>query len=136
MLRAKDEGRIRLLPRFATRYLSTGRELVVYLPPGYDTSPARYPVLYMQDGQNLFDPATAFLGQDWRADVTADHLIRRGAIEPMIIVGLYNTGVRRISEYTPTRDPSRRKGGKGARYAMMLAREGKPFIDSAVRPRR
>lgn len=134
--RAKDEGRIRLLPRFASRYLSTSRQLVVYLPPGYETSAARYPVLYLQDGQNLFDPATAFAGQDWRADVTADDLIRRGVIEPTILVGLYNTGVRRISEYTPTRDPHRRKGGKGDRYAMMLAREVKPFIDSAFRTRR
>ena len=136
MPRAKDEGRIHLLPRFVSRYLSTGRELAVYLPPGYDRSQARYPVLYLQDGQNLFDPATAFAGQDWRADVTADDLIRSGRIEPLIIVGLYNTGVRRVSEYTPTRDPQRRKGGKGDRYAMMLAREVKPFIDSTFRTRR
>ena len=93
-------------------------------------------MLYLQDGQNLFDPATAFAGQDWHADVTADDLIRRGLVEPLILVGLYNTGVRRISEYTPTRDPRRRKGGKGDRYAMMLAREVKPFIDSAFRTRR
>jgi predicted alpha/beta superfamily hydrolase len=136
MRRAKDEGRIRLLPRFASRYLSTSRELVVYVPPGYDSSLDRYPVLYLQDGQNLFDPATAFAGQDWRADITADDLIVRGVIEPAIIVGLYNTGVRRISEYTPTRDPRCGKGGKGDRYAMMLAREVKPFIDSAFRTRR
>jgi predicted alpha/beta superfamily hydrolase len=136
VLRAKDEGRIRLLPRFASRYLSTSRELVVYLPPGYDTSQERYPVLYLQDGQNLFDPATAFAGQDWRADVTTDDLIGRGLIEPILIVGLYNIGVRRISEYTPTRDPRRRKGGKGDRYALMLAREVKPLIDSTFRTRR
>ncbi|HXB68911.1 MAG TPA: alpha/beta hydrolase-fold protein [Candidatus Acidoferrales bacterium] len=136
MRHAKEEGRIRLLPRFASRYLSTSRELVVYVPPGYDSSPDRYPVLYLQDGQNLFDPATAFAGQDWRADVTADDLILWRVIEPIIIVGLYNTGVRRISEYTPTRDPRHGKGGKGDRYAMMLAREVKPFIDSEFRTRR
>ena len=134
--RAREEGRIRVLPRFASRYLSTGRELVVYLPPGYEASQARYPVLYLQDGQNLFDPATAFAGQDWHADVTADELIRQARIEPLLLVGLYNTGVRRISEYTPTRDPRRRKGGKGDRYAMMLAREVKPFIDASFRTRR
>jgi predicted alpha/beta superfamily hydrolase len=134
--RARDEGRLHLLPRFASRYLSTGRQLVVYLPPGYQTSAAHYPVLYLQDGQNLFDPATAFAGQDWHADVTADDLIRRGLVEPLILVGLYNTGVRRISEYTPTRDPRRRKGGKGDRYARMLAREVKPFIDASFRTRR
>lgn len=109
---------------------------MVYLPPGYEESGARLPVLYLQDGQNLFDPATAFNGQDWHADLAADELIRCGAIEPVILVGVYNTGVRRISEYTPTRDPARRKGGKGDRYAQMLARELKPFIDGQYRTRR
>lgn len=116
--------------------MSTARDLIVYLPPGYYDTSDRYPILYLQDGQNLFDPATAFAGQDWHADVTADDLIDRGLIEPIIIVGLYNTGVRRVSEYTPTRDPYRRKGGKGDRYAKMIAREVKPFIDSAFRTRR
>jgi enterochelin esterase-like enzyme len=64
--RANTEGRIRLHARFASRYLSTPRNLVVYLPPGYHESEVRCPVLYLQDGQNLFDPHTAFGGQDWR----------------------------------------------------------------------
>ncbi len=93
-------------------------------------------MLYLQDGQNLFDPHTAFGGQDWRADVTADDLIRRGVIDPLILVGIYNAGVRRISEYTPTKDPRRRKGGKGDRYAKMMAQELKPFIDREYRTRR
>ncbi|MDR3700400.1 MAG: alpha/beta hydrolase-fold protein [Candidatus Sulfopaludibacter sp.] len=134
--RAKDEGRIRLHRRFPSGYLSTPRDIAVYVPPGYDESTIRCPVLYLQDGQNLFDPATAFYGQDWRADITADELIRSGAIEPVILVGVYNTGVRRVSEYTPTRDPARRKGGKGDRYSQMLARELKPFIDSQYRTRK
>ena len=99
--RAKDDGRLRLHPRFPSRYLSTPRDVLVYLPPEYQTSEVRYPVLYLQDGQNLFDAATAFGGNEWRADITADDLIRRGTVEPLILVGLYNTGVRRISEYTP-----------------------------------
>ncbi|MCX6631201.1 MAG: alpha/beta hydrolase-fold protein [Candidatus Solibacter sp.] len=135
-IRAKHQRRIRLHPRFASRHLSTPRDIVVYLPPGYDNGDARCPVLYLQDGQNLFDPHTAFGGEDWRADVTADELILRGAVEPLIIVGIYNTGVRRISEYTPTKDPRRRKGGKGDRYATMMARELKPFIDREYRTRR
>ncbi|MCU1234616.1 MAG: putative esterase [Candidatus Solibacter sp.] len=134
-LRAKDQGRIRLHHRFASRYLSTPRDIVVYLPPGYEEG-ARCSVLYLQDGQNLFDPATAFAGQDWRADVTADALIGAGVIEPLIMVGVYNTGVRRISEYTPTKDVRRRKGGKGDRYAKMMARELKPFVDHEYRTRR
>ena len=127
---------IRRHARFASRYLSTPRDLVVYLPPDYERSDARYPVLYMQDGQNLFDPSTAFGGQDWRADQTADQLIGQGLIQPLIIVGVYNTGVRRVSEYTPTRDPRSRKGGKAGRYAQMLAREIKPLIDREYRTRK
>jgi enterochelin esterase-like enzyme len=134
--RAKDDGRVRLHPRFPSRYLSTPRDIIVYLPPGYDESDARYPVMYLQDGQNLFDSATAFYGNEWRADTIADDAIRSGRVEPLILVGLYNTGVRRISEYTPTRDPRLRKGGKAERYALMLAREVKPFIDHEYRTRK
>jgi predicted alpha/beta superfamily hydrolase len=131
--RAKDEGRLRIHPRFASRFLSTRRDIIVYVPPGYDQSHDRYPVLYLQDGQNLFDPETAFGGQDWHADRTADDLICRGMIEPIILAGIYNTGIRRVSEYTPTRCAQRRKGGKADRYAEMLAREIKPFIDHEYR---
>lgn len=67
------------------------------------------------------------------ADVTADEMVRRGEIQPPIIVGIYNTGPRRMSEYTPTRDKSHRKGGKADRYSEMLAREIKPFIDHEYR---
>jgi predicted alpha/beta superfamily hydrolase len=136
--RAKDEGRLLLRRRFPSSILSTPRDVIVYLPPGYNSSRDRYPVLYLQDGQNLFDPATAFGGQDWRADVTADDLIVHGEIRPLIMVGVYNAGLRRISEYTPARDrpsPSR-KGGNGARYAELLARELKPFIDKQYRTHR
>lgn len=134
--RSHAEGRLRLHRRFPTSFLSTPHDLIVYLPPGYEGAGDRYPVLYLQDGQNLFDPATAFAGQDWWADVTADELIERGAIEPLVMVGIYNAGVRRISEYTPTRDPRSRKGGKADRYAEMVAREVKPFIDRQYRTRR
>jgi predicted alpha/beta superfamily hydrolase len=90
-------------------------------------------VLYLQDGQNLFDPATAFAGQDWQADMIADQMVLRQEIEPPIIVGIYNTGAKRMSEYAPTRDRRHRKGGKADRYAEMLAREVKPFIDHEYR---
>jgi hypothetical protein len=122
------EGSFRLHHKFALQFLSTPRDLIVYLPPGYEQSSASFPVLYLQDGQNLFDPATAFNGQTWRADAITDELICRGEIRPVILVGIYNTGVRRVSEYTPTRDRRSGKGGKAARYAQMLVREIKPFI--------
>ena len=133
MPRASEEGRLRYHPRFASSFLSTRRNIVVYVPPGYDESADRYPVLYLHDGQNLFDPATAFGGHDWGVDITADNMIRKSEIPPLVIVGVYNTGVRRISEYTPTRDRKLRKGGKAARHAEMLARELKPFIDREYR---
>jgi predicted alpha/beta superfamily hydrolase len=136
LLRAKDEGRLRLHRRFASNYLPAARDIVVWLPRGYDSSRDRYPALYLQDGQNLFDPVTAFGGQDWRADVTADELVLHGEIRPLIMIGVYNSGPQRISEYTPTRDRRKRKGGKGDRYAQMLANEVKPFIDKQYRTRR
>ena len=129
----QQESRLRVHRKFASKFLGTRRDLIVYIPPAYDESEERYPVFYLQDGQNLFDPATAFGGQDWRAGQTADEMIRRGEIEPVIMVGVYHAGVRRLSEYTPTRDRHLRKGGKAARYAQMLAREVKPFIDHAYR---
>lgn len=122
--------------RVPTSYLSTRRDVIVYLPPGYDDGRGRYPVLYLQDGQNLFDAKTAFGGKHWHASETADYLIGKGAIEPLIMVGIYNTGVRRISEYTPTRDRRERKGGKGDRYAEMLVRDLKPMIDEEYRTRK
>jgi predicted alpha/beta superfamily hydrolase len=121
--------------RFASRFLPDKRDLIVYLPPGYDAgAQRRYPVLYLHDGQNLFDAATAFVpGQDWRVNATAGELIKSGEIEALIIVGIYNTGEHRIHEYTPTRDRRHRAGGDAALYGQMLTEEVKPFIDREYR---
>jgi predicted alpha/beta superfamily hydrolase len=126
-------GDIRYHEKFRSQFLPTKHDLIVYLPPGYDADKtARYPVLYMQDGQNLFDDATAF-SQEWRMDETAQALITEGAIEPPIIVAIYNAGSHRIDEYTPTRDRKRRAGGKASHYGRMLVEELKPFIDGEYR---
>ena len=111
------------------------RQIVVYLPPGYYADEARrYPVLYMQDGQNLFDGRTSFVpGQHWHLNETADNLVSEGAIEPLIIVGLYNAGEQRIWEYTPSVDQNFRVGGGADVYGRVLAEELKPFIDAAYR---
>jgi len=121
--------------RFASRFLPDKRDLIVYLPPGYDAAAERrYPVLYLHDGQNLFDAATAFVpGQDWQVNATAGALIKSGDIEPLIVVGIYNTGEHRIHEYTPTRDRRQRAGGDAALYGQMLTDEVKPFIDRQYR---
>lgn len=120
--------------RFPSKILKNERDLIVYLPPGYEDQPERrFPVLYLQDGQNLFDGATSFVpGMDWRVGQTADHLIGSGAVEPLIIVGIYNLGKHRIREYTPSRMP-KLGGGSGNRYAKFLVEELKPFVDFEYR---
>ena len=120
--------------KFPSRVLKNERDLVVYLPPGYDEQrERRFPVLYLHDGQNLFDGSTAFVpGMDWKVGETADYAIGLGVVEPLIIVGIYNAGEHRIREYTPTRVP-RLGGGRADRYAKFLIEEVKPFIDYEYR---
>lgn len=139
-----ERDRSRLLGRFPThldkheslvsRFLPGERTVIVYLPPGYhENSKHRYPVLYLQDGQNLFDPATAYVaGMDWRVDQTAEKLILDGKIEPLLIVGIYNNGEQRLAEYTPTRD-GKLGGGQAELYGRMLVEDVKPFIDGVYR---
>ena len=107
--------------------------MVVYTPPGYEQERGRaFPVLYMQDGQNLFDPATAFCNQDWQLGQRLDGLIEEGRAEPLIVVGIYNARERRIHEYTHVRN-RRGEGGGAPMYARFLVTELKPFIDSEYR---
>ena len=101
------------------------RDIIVWLPPGYNTDiQQRYPVLYMQDGQNLFDPATSAFGTDWQLDETADSLIKKGLIKPIIIVGIYNTKWR-YSEYA--------ENDTGFAYMKFVVDKVKPLIDSTYR---
>lgn len=124
------------------------RAVTVYLPPGYAPDGTHYPVLYMQDGQRLFDadvlhaPGTrqradggrledgSAAEESWRMGRTADAMIAAGVVEPLIIVGIAHAGPRRIEEYTPT--ATRRLGGGGAAlYLRFLIEELMPAIDSA-----
>lgn len=126
-------GDIRTHANFSSAYLPRDRTVIVYLPPGYETGVAeRYPVLYLHDGQNVFDAATSF-SEEWRVDETAQQLITAGRIEPIIVVGVYNTGVYRIDEYTPTSRPDKGGGGHADDYGRMLVEELKPFIDATYR---
>lgn len=133
-LAAANQGQLRKHSAFRSRYLPSPRDLIVYLPPAYDRNPSqRFPVLYLQDGQNLFDPATSFVpGMDWHVGQTTDGLIAGGAVQPLIIVGIYNTGEKRIREYTPSRD-RKLGGGSADRYGRMLLEELRPFIESQYR---
>ena len=125
-------GDIRAPMSFHSKILNNDRDVLVYLPPEYEINKKkRYPVLYLHDGQNLFDGATSFIpGQEWGVDETAQRLIAAGKIEPLIIVGVYNTGKDRINEYTPAEDPKYKMGGKADLYGRMLVEELKPFIDT------
>ena len=132
-------GTIRTHPGFASRFLGP-RDVFVYLPPGYDREPARrFPVLYLHDGQNVFD--ASHMGMEWQMDEIAERLIAAGPIEPLIIVGVANTDAR-SDEYTPTsveRTASdgtvRKVGGKADLYGRLLLDELKPFIDKTYRTR-
>ncbi|HEX6771882.1 MAG TPA: alpha/beta hydrolase-fold protein [Acidobacteriaceae bacterium] len=125
--------RLRLHRQFASELLAARRDVIVSLPPDYFTGSRRYPALYLQDGQNLFDGSTSFIkGSFWDVQTTADRLIGEGAIEPLIVVGIYNTGVERMAEYTPMRDRNL-GGGKGSLYGRLLIEELKPWVDGEYR---
>jgi len=128
---------LRLHARFYSRGLRNRRDVVVWLPPGYGRTRRRHPVVYFQDGQNIFDPATAFLGHAWQAGDRAAELIRRRRLEAPIMVGVYNTGFDRMNEYAPTpaafsgwNGESSQSTGDARRYARFVANEVKPFIDA------
>lgn len=122
-------GNVRVLPDFASPQLGNERDLLVYLPPSYQTSEQRYPVLYMHDGQNLFDNATSYVGE-WRVDETMEKLSAEG-IEA-IVVGIPNSGEQRIAEYNPYSDP-RLGAGVGEKYLDFIVETIKPLIDTSFR---
>ena len=128
-------GRVEHIRAFPSKILGNTREVTVYLPAGYDErDDRRYPVLYMHDGQNLFDAQRAYVpGQHWRLQEAADAAIGERTAVPMIIVGIDHAGVARADEYTPTRDPKYKSGGKADTYGRMLLEELKPMIDTRFR---
>jgi predicted alpha/beta superfamily hydrolase len=102
------------------------RRVSVWLPPGYEAEAARrYPVLYMHDGQNCFDPARAAFGMEWRMDEEATRLIREGRIEPFIIAAMDCNGANRSAEYSDSPD--------GAAYRAYVVDVVKPLIDATYR---
>ncbi len=121
-------GHIELYEDFPHKKSEMARDVIVYLPPGYeDESERKYPVLYMHDGQNIFDASTSFAGHEWEVDEAAEKLIEAGVIEPIIIVGIYNTP-RRMDEYNPGNGPD-----GGTAYTRFIVDEVKPFIEASYR---
>lgn len=118
---------------FKTPQSTYARDVYVYLPQEYhQNTNQRYPVIYMHDGQNLYDPARAFMGQTWDAENTLNSLIRARAIPPVIVVGLDNTPERTI-EYTPDIDLDVGEGGQADRYLKMIAVDLKSQVDQKLR---
>jgi predicted alpha/beta superfamily hydrolase len=123
--------------KFSSRIFRNTRFLRIWLPPGYDDPSnigRNYPVLYLNDGQNLFEPATSFNGVDWQVDETADRLIREEQIPPLVIVGIDNAGKDRIREYMPHRSyqPVILRV-QGSRYPSFLIKEVMPFVQRHYR---
>lgn len=110
--------------------LDRNRKIWIYLPPDYQTSTKTYPVLYMQDGQNLFDNTTSFSGE-WQVDETLNKLFNEGDYGA-IVVGIDNGGDSRINEYTPWNNPQY-GGGEGDKYMQFVAETLKPFVDANYR---
>lgn len=128
-------GSFHWIENFRSAHLPGERMITVYLPPGYESdTERRYPVLYLQDGQNLFEAQRAFVhGEIWHAHSTVRHLVEAREISPLILVGIDHAGEARIDEYTPTQDLRSRRGGKAKAYGRMLTEELKPLIDRRFR---
>jgi len=115
--------------------LGNEREIYIFLPPSYDADAERtYPVLYMQDGQNIFSSAGESAMMKWDVDTTALSLIEEGIIEEIIIVGISNSEWRDY-EYTPTFDATDGSGGHADPYLTFLVEEVKEYIDENYRVR-
>jgi predicted alpha/beta superfamily hydrolase len=132
-------GWLEIIP-FESKIFHNRRMLRVLLPPNY-LSPRNahrsYPVLYMQDGQALFDAATSASGE-WHMDETAEHLVGSFKIPPMFIVGIDNAGEQRSSEYLPYPDSrnnqvAEEKDVRGKEYERFLLTEVMPFIEKHYR---
>jgi predicted alpha/beta superfamily hydrolase len=125
-------GKLTIVKDFASPQLKNSRALRIWLPPSYAENPAkRYPVLYMHDGQNLFDAKTAAYGVEWGIDETMNRLVAMGAADEVIVVGIDNTPDR-IPEYTPCCDP-KYGGGKLDAYGAFIVETVKPYIDRSYR---
>jgi predicted alpha/beta superfamily hydrolase len=119
------EGRLVYWTDVASAHLGPTRHVEVWLPPGYDeTGDTRYAVLYMHDGQNLFDPRIASTGTDWGVDDAVVRLVRQGGIRPVIVVGVWSTNDRGV-EYSPWHD--------APDYARFLIEELMPRVNAEFR---
>ena len=118
-------GRLEYWTNFPSKFLVADRNIEIWLPPGYDDNPTnRYNVLYMQDGQNLFDPRLSYTGIDWGVDKAIVRGMKAGTLPPLIVVGIWNTE-QRLREYSPW--------NLGTNYARFLMDELMPQVNEKFR---
>lgn len=127
--RRSPPGRLDVIPDVLSPELRNRRDILVYLPAAYEKTKRPFPVIYMQDGQNLFDPATSFAGE-WGVDMALARAPRKG--RRAIIVGIPNAGIDRIREYSPFVDVHS-GGGLGDVYLDFIASTVKPLVDERFR---
>jgi predicted alpha/beta superfamily hydrolase len=129
----ESEADLRVLGPFKISSLKRERNITVYLPPGYSQHLSqRYPVIYLHDGQNLFDPKTAF-NEEWAVDETCDRLIKAGQIPPVIVVGINNGEAHRLSELSPWKDVRYDAAGDGVGFLRWVIDDLKTYIDTSFR---
>lgn len=131
------QGHFRLHRRLHSTHLDQARDVLIWLPPSYSLGLRRYPVIYMHDGNNLFDPATSYIGVEWQVDEHLQRLIADKRVEELIVVGIYNTSARE-DEYTWTpmlQEDGVTRGGLGPAYARFVTEELKPMVDALYRTR-
>jgi predicted alpha/beta superfamily hydrolase len=124
-------GTVKVMMGVESPQLGNARDLLVYLPPSYGRGDRRYPVIYMHDGQNLFDRATSF-GEAWEVDQTLEEASGTGL--ETIVVAIPNTEAR-LDEYSPFPDPKHKQGGKGDAYVDFIIQTVKPIVDRDFRTR-
>lgn len=120
-----------LSENFTIPQLNTTRKIWIYLPPDYETSKTKYPVIYMHDGQNLFDEFTSFSGE-WSVDETMNDIYKAMG-KSAIVIGIDNGGDKRLSEYSPWNNVKYKTSGEGDLYVDFLAKTLKPYIDKTYR---
>lgn len=131
-------GNVKVINDFYLKELGKKRRVWIYLPPDYKSSEKRYPVLYMHDGQNIFDDATSFVGE-WHVDETLEKLFKEGKTDGVIVVAIDNGGIERLNEYSPWKwentdlQIAKNQGGDGDKYIDSIVYSVKPYIDKHYR---
>lgn len=123
-------GTVKVLEGVYSPQLDNHRDILIYLPRSYHEGDRRYPVIYMHDGQNLFDRATSF-GEEWEVDQTLEAAADEGL--EAIVVGIPNLGDARLDEYSPWHEPAHDRGGKADAYLEFIVDTIKPIVDRDFR---